>query len=43
MTELKDAIPFLALRADELAAVMAAEQIYRALTVVYGLPYHCGH
>jgi 23S rRNA (pseudouridine1915-N3)-methyltransferase len=27
----------------ELAAVVAAEQIYRALTIRAGHPYHCGH
>jgi len=27
----------------ELAAVVAAEQIYRALTILAGHPYHCGH
>ena len=27
----------------ELAAVVAAEQIYRAWTILRGLPYHCGH
>ena len=27
----------------ELAAVVAAEQIYRAHTILSGLPYHCGH
>jgi len=27
----------------ELAAVIAAEQIYRALTIRAGHPYHCGH
>jgi len=27
----------------ELAAVVAAEQIYRALTILAGHPYHTGH
>jgi 23S rRNA (pseudouridine1915-N3)-methyltransferase len=27
----------------ELAAVIASEQIYRALTIRAGHPYHCGH
>lgn len=27
----------------ELAAVVAAEQIYRALTILHKLPYHTGH
>lgn len=27
----------------ELAAAVAAEQIYRALTILSGHPYHCGH
>lgn len=27
----------------ELAAVVAGEQIYRAWTILRGLPYHCGH
>jgi len=27
----------------ELAAVVAAEQIYRALTILAGHPYHSGH
>lgn len=27
----------------ELAAVVTAEQIYRALTILAGHPYHCGH
>ncbi len=27
----------------ELAAVVAAEQLYRALTILSGHPYHCGH
>lgn len=27
----------------ELAAVIAAEQMYRALTILAGHPYHCGH
>jgi 23S rRNA (pseudouridine1915-N3)-methyltransferase len=27
----------------ELAAVVAAEQIYRALTIIAGHPYHSGH
>ncbi|MGA7156309.1 MAG: 23S rRNA (pseudouridine(1915)-N(3))-methyltransferase RlmH [Acidobacteriaceae bacterium] len=27
----------------ELAAVVAAEQVYRALTILSGHPYHCGH
>ncbi len=27
----------------ELAAVVAAEQIYRALTIIRNLPYHSGH
>ena len=27
----------------ELAAVVATEQIYRALTILAGHPYHCGH
>ena len=27
----------------ELAAVVAAEQLYRALTIRTGHPYHCGH
>ncbi len=27
----------------ELAWVVAAEQIYRALTILAGHPYHCGH
>ena len=27
----------------ELAAVLAAEQIYRAWTILHGLPYHKGH
>jgi len=27
----------------ELAAVVAGEQIYRALTILHGLPYHAGH
>lgn len=27
----------------ELAQVVAAEQIYRALTILAGHPYHCGH
>ena len=27
----------------ELAAVVAAEQIYRALTILYRQPYHSGH
>lgn len=27
----------------ELAQVVAAEQIYRAMTILAGHPYHCGH
>ena len=27
----------------ELAAVVAAEQVYRALTIIYRHPYHSGH
>ncbi len=27
----------------ELAQVVAAEQLYRALTILVGHPYHCGH
>jgi len=27
----------------ELAAVLVSEQIYRALTIINGTPYHCGH
>ena len=27
----------------ELASVVAAEQIYRALTILKGMPYHSGH
>ncbi len=27
----------------ELAAVVAAEQVYRVLTILAGHPYHCGH
>ena len=27
----------------ELAAVVAAEQVYRAFTIVRGMPYHLGH
>ena len=27
----------------ELAAVVAAEQIYRAFTIIKGEPYHLGH
>jgi 23S rRNA (pseudouridine1915-N3)-methyltransferase len=27
----------------ELAAVVASEQIYRAFTIMQGLPYHLGH
>ena len=27
----------------ELAAVVAAEQVYRAFTIIRGLPYHSGH
>jgi 23S rRNA (pseudouridine1915-N3)-methyltransferase len=27
----------------ELARALVAEQIYRALTILAGHPYHCGH
>ena len=27
----------------ELAAIIAAEQIYRAFTILHHLPYHAGH
>jgi 23S rRNA (pseudouridine1915-N3)-methyltransferase len=27
----------------EIAAIVAAEQVYRAFTILAGHPYHCGH
>jgi 23S rRNA (pseudouridine1915-N3)-methyltransferase len=29
--------------AHELAAIVASEQIYRALTIIHQMPYHLGH